>query len=165
MQIKVFTIPLSGAEVSEAEVNAFLRGHRVLQIDRHFAAEGGGYWTLFVEYMEGDPSDKVPPANRRDHRDVTVTLTEEQKARFERMKAIRRTIAARASLPAYLVFTNEELALLAQLPVVNEETTKHVKGIAPKRLGDFAKYFYDLADDGEASGQPDGADSGQGEPE
>ena len=64
MQIKVFTIPLSNTEVSEAEANAFLRGHRVLQVDRHFSSEGGGYWTLFVEYMEGDPSDKVPPELR-----------------------------------------------------------------------------------------------------
>ncbi|MBO5591566.1 MAG: HRDC domain-containing protein [Prevotella sp.] len=165
MQIKVFTIPLSNAEVSEAEVNAFIRGHRVLQIDRQFSSEGGGYWTLFVEYMEGDPSDKVPPANRRDHRDAAATLTEEQKARYERMKAIRRTIATQESLPAYLVFTNEELAVLAQLPAVNEETTKHVKGIAPKRLGDYVKYFYDTTGDGEAGGKPDGEDSRQGEPE
>jgi len=165
MQIKIFTIPLSDTEVSEAEVNAFIRRHRILQIDRQFSSEGGGYWTLFVEYMEGDPSDKVPPANRRDHRDAAATLTEEQKEKYERLKAIRRTIATRESLPAYLVFTNEELALLAQLPVVSEETTKHVKGIAPKRLGDFAKYFYDTTDDGEAGGQPDGEDSQQGEPE
>ena len=164
MQIKVFTIPLSNAEQSEAEVNAFIRGHRVLQIDRHFASEGGGYWTLFVEYMEGDPSDKVPPANRRDHRDAATSLTEDQKARNERMKAIRRTIATQESLPAYLVFTNEELALLAQLPAVNEETTKHVKGIAPKRLGDFTQYFYGTYD-GEKGGESDGTDSGQGEPE
>ena len=59
MQIKIFTIPLSNTEVSEAEVNAFIRGHRVLQIDRHFSSEGGGYWTLFIEYMEGDPSGRI----------------------------------------------------------------------------------------------------------
>lgn len=164
MQIKVFTIPLSNAEASEAEVNAFIRGHRVLQIDRHFASEGGGYWTLFVEYMGGDPQDKVPPAKRSDHRDVAATLPEEARAKYDRLKAIRRTIAAQESLPAYLIFTNEELAVLAQMPALNEETTKHVKGIAPKRLGDYVKYFYDT-DNGEASGEPDGADSGQGEPE
>ncbi len=42
MQVKIFTIPLSNTELSEAEVNAFLRGHRILQIDRHFSSEGGG---------------------------------------------------------------------------------------------------------------------------
>lgn len=165
MQIKIFTIPLSNTEVSEAEVNIFMRGHRVLQVDRHFSSEGGGYWTLFVEYMEGDPSDKVLPANRRDHRDAAATLSEEAKAKYERMKAIRRTIATRESLPAYLIFTNEELAVLAQMPVLSEETTKHVKGIAPKRLGDYVKYFYDTTDNGEAGGKPDGEDSGQGESE
>ena len=43
MQIKIFTIPLSNIDSSEAEVNAFIRGHRVLQIDRHFSSDGGGY--------------------------------------------------------------------------------------------------------------------------
>lgn len=165
MQIKVFTIPLSDTERCEAEANKFLRSHRVLQTERHFCADGGGYWTLLVEYMEGDPADAAPPAKRSDHRDVRATLTEEQQAKYDRMTGIRRTIAKQESLPAYLIFTNEELALLAQLPVVSEETTKHVKGIAPKRLGDFAKYFYDTTDDGEAGGKPDGEDSGQGEPE
>lgn len=164
MQIKVFTIPLSDTERCEAEANKFLRSHRVLQVERHFCPDGGGYWTLLVEYMEGDPTGEAPPAKRNDHRDAAASLTEEQKAKYERMKTIRRTVAGRESLPAYLIFTNEELALLAQLPAVNEDTTKHVKGIAPKRLGDYSKYFYDT-DDGETGGQLDGEDSRQGEPE
>lgn len=155
MQVKIFTIPLSNTELSEAEVNAFLRGHRILQIDRHFSSEGGGYWTLFVEYMDCESLEKVQPANRRDHRDAAASLSGEQKEKYERLKAIRRTIATQESLPAYLVFTNEELALLAQISVLNEETTKNVKGIAPKRLNDYVKYFYDT-NNGETGGQSDG---------
>ncbi len=162
MQIKIFCIPLSDAERSEAETNKFLRSHRILQTERHFCADGGGYWTLLVEYMEGDPQAESPLASRRDHRDAAASLTDEQKEKYTQLKAIRKTIAAQESLPAYLVFTNEELALLAQLPVVNEETARQVKGIAPKRLSDYAKYFYDVTD-GEESGQPDAEDCSQGE--
>lgn len=164
MQIKIFTIPISDAERCEAETNKFLRSHRILQTERHFCADGGGYWTLLVEYMDGDPTAEAPPANRRDHRDVAAALPEEARVKYERLKAIRRTIAGQESLPAYLIFTNEELAVLAQMPVLSEETTRHVKGIAPKRLGDYVKYFYDT-NDGEEGGQPDGANCGQGEPE
>lgn len=164
MQIKIFTIPLSDTDRCETEANKFLRSHRILQMERHFCSDGGGFWTLFVEYMDGDLTAAAPPANRRDHRDVAATLPEEVKTRYERMKAIRRAIATQESLPAYLIFTNEELAVLAQMPVLSEETTKHVKGIAPKRLGDYVKYFYDT-NDGEAGGQSDGEDCRQGEPE
>jgi hypothetical protein len=34
MQIKIFTIPLTGGEALEADLNAFLRGHKILQVER-----------------------------------------------------------------------------------------------------------------------------------
>ena len=44
MQIKFFKIPISDIPVSEGELNKFLRSHRILQADRVFYSEQGGYW-------------------------------------------------------------------------------------------------------------------------
>ena len=52
MQIKTFKIPLGGGEM-EDEFNRFLRGHRVLKVERAFCLDGSGYLAVCVEYMEG----------------------------------------------------------------------------------------------------------------
>ena len=163
MQLKIFSIPSFGSEALEEEMNKFLRTHRILQIERHFCPDNGGYWAVMVEYVLGDPVAEVPPAERREKKDYTAGLTDEQKQRYERYREIRATVAAERSLPAYLVFTNNELAILAALPDIKAPTAQQTKGIAPSRLKDFLVYFQN-SETNEESGQPDAEDSQHGEP-
>ena len=163
MQIKLYTLPVFGSERIEEEMNRFLRGHRILQVERHFCPDSGGYWAILIEYVDGDPIAEAPPANRRERKDFTEGLTEEEKMRFERYKAIRKELANQNSMPAYLIFTNEELALLAKMPELREDNTRQVKGIAPQRLRDYVRYFYSETD-GETGGQPHAEDSESGQP-
>ncbi len=161
MQIKIFTLPIYSSERSEDELNKFLRSHRILQTERHFCPDNGGYWTILVEYLDNDSVANVPPASRKDHKDYAKELKEEELSRYDNFKKIRRELATERNMPAYLIFTNEELAILAKMPILNEETIKHINGIAPSRLRDNIQYFY-VSGDGEASRQPDASDSGQG---
>lgn len=163
MQIKTFVLPVLSSERSEDELNRFLRSHRVLQMERHFCADNGGYWAVLVEYVEGDPTESVPPAHRRDKQDASQGLTEEERKRFEYFKQVRRRLATENAIPAYLIFTNEELATLARVPELNAETVKGVKGIAPSRLKAYVEQFF-FVTDAEESGQPDAEDSSDGEP-
>ena len=55
MQIKTFVLPVLSSECSEEELNRFLRGHRVLQVERHFCPDSGGYWAILVEYVDSAP--------------------------------------------------------------------------------------------------------------
>ena len=164
MQIKLFTMPAYGGEAAEEEINRFLRSHRVLQLERHYVADNGGYWAMLIEYADGDPVAEAPPASRRDRKDPTEGMTDEEKARFNVYRDIRKVVSQRRAIPPYLVFTNEELAILARLPVVNEETVKGLKGIAPQRLKDYIANFYNLTTaNGEESGPSDDSDSQSGE--
>lgn len=88
------------SEHSEDELNKFLRGHRVLQMERHFCAENGGFWAVLVEYVEGDPMESVPPAHRRDRQDAAQGLSEEERKRFEYFKQVRRRLATENAIPA-----------------------------------------------------------------
>lgn len=80
MQIKIYSVPVFGGSALEEEVNRFLRGHRVLQVERHFCADNGGYWAIFIEYADyaGDSS----PASRKDKADVTKDMNDYEKQRF-----------------------------------------------------------------------------------
>ena len=40
MQLKLFVLPIKNLGAAEAEMNAFLRGHRVLAVKKEFVAEG-----------------------------------------------------------------------------------------------------------------------------
>lgn len=164
MQVKTFVLPVLSSERSEDELNKFLRSHRILQMERHFCTEGNGsYWAVLVEYVDGDPMESVPPAHRRNKQDTPQDLTEEERKRFENFKQVRRRLATENSIPAYLVFTNEELATLARVPELNAESVKGVKGIAPSRLKAYVEHFYVMSD-AEESGQPDAEDCDDGEP-
>ena len=158
MQIKLFTLPIFDCEHSEEEMNKFLRSHRILQTERHFCPDNGGYWAILVEYMDGEPTAESPVAYRKEKKDFSEGMTDEEKKRYENFKKIRRELATSRSIPAYMIFTNEELAILAKIPQLNADTSKNIKGIAPSRLKDNVEHFYEVKD-GETCGLSDASDS------
>ena len=150
-------LPSHGDQQTEEELNRFLRSHRVLQVERHFCADNGGYWALLVEYVDGDPVAEAPPAQRRERKDFSEGLSDDEKQRYESYKTVRRELAQQHSIPAYLVFTNEELAILARLPELSDETIRGIKGVAPQRLTDYVRFFYSVSH-AETSGELDAPD-------
>ena len=108
MQVKIFTLPIHGSEQMEEDVNRFLRSHRVMTVDRQFSPDGGGYWTLFVTYQDGQPSAvgsqgaSVSRSGKVDYREV---LSPEEFSRFARYRDVRKELATQQGVPAYAIFT------------------------------------------------------------
>jgi hypothetical protein len=45
MQLKLFILPVKNLSVAEAEMNAFLRSHRVLAVKKEFVSDGeNSFW-------------------------------------------------------------------------------------------------------------------------
>jgi hypothetical protein len=54
MQVKFFQIPSVGCEAVEAEMNTFLRSHRILKVERELVQrETSPCWAVCVEYLDG----------------------------------------------------------------------------------------------------------------
>ena len=54
MQVKFFQIPSGGCEAVEAEMNTFLRSHRILKVERELVQrETSPCWAVCVEYLDG----------------------------------------------------------------------------------------------------------------
>lgn len=155
MQIKVFTLSLFASSEQEEEVNKFLRCHRILTMDRCFSSEGGGYWTLLITYQENGSPNAPSPVYRTNKKDYREILTDEQFAIFAKMKDIRRNIAKQESIPAYAVFTDEELSLIVQMPKIDLASIKSIKGVG-KRAEKYGAYFIfsDTEHTDETSGKP-----------
>ena len=61
MQLKLFIVPVKNVTAAEAEMNAFLRGHRVLAVKKEFVPDGeNSFWTFCVEHLEGTTPSASP---------------------------------------------------------------------------------------------------------
>lgn len=89
MQIKLFTMPVFGGEAVEEELNKFLRSHRILQLERHFVAEQGGYWAMLAEYSGSDPTAEAPPQGRRERKDPSEGMTDAEKEQLHVRALVR----------------------------------------------------------------------------
>jgi len=59
MQLKLFVLPIKNLGAAEAEMNAFLRGHRVLAVKKEFVADGeNSFWT-FCYFTIHDPKERT----------------------------------------------------------------------------------------------------------
>ena len=146
MQIKVFTLPAQSSELMEEEVNLFLRQHKVMTVDRQFNPSGGGYWAIFITYQEGAPrSTTPPPVSRSGKVDYREVLPPDAFARFARFRDIRKDLAGKLAVPAYAIFTDEELSQIAKLEEVTVKAIAEIKGIG-KRAEKYGSYFVSVED-------------------
>ncbi|MGH7598324.1 MAG: hypothetical protein ACREOI_18365 [bacterium] len=53
MQIKLFTIPVGDSGTAQEEMNRFLRGNKILEVQNQLISnENGAYWCFCVRYIE-----------------------------------------------------------------------------------------------------------------
>lgn len=139
MQIKLFSIPVYGGEVITEEMNTFLRSKKVLQMEQHLVSnEREACWCFFIKYID-DLAATDSGKKKVDYREV---LDEATFQRFSKLREIRKSLATQEGLPAYAIFTDEELAELAKLEVINAAAMKSIKGIGEKKVEKFGSYFF-----------------------
>lgn len=155
MQVKFFVVPLADRAEAEAELNAFLRGHRVVRMEKHFVGqETGAYWALAVEFLErggGEASHTIE--GRIDYKTV---LSEADFAVFRRLRDLRKELADAEGLPAFAVFTNAQLAAMVQRRVTSRRMLSEIDGIGEAKTTKYAERFLAALIEafGETSGQP-----------
>ena len=138
MQIKIFNIPIPDGEKAETEMNAFLRGNRVLKTEGQIVTNNNGsFWSYSIRYMEG----RQPPADKKPKKDYSEILDEKSYQRFSKMRDTRKVLAQEEGIPAYAIFTNEELAKLAKLENLTLANMKKVKGIGEKKVEKYGQHF------------------------
>ncbi len=98
MQLKFLNIPADGQISEEEQLNRFLRGHRVLTVQREFVTQGDrSFWASSVEYLK-TPSSASSNATRRrvDYKEI---LSDDDFAVFARLRELRKEIAETEAVP------------------------------------------------------------------
>lgn len=140
MQIRIFNVPLSDPGDMQAELNRFLATHKVLEIEQHFYQnDNGGFWSFCVRYIQGpSPSGGgSTPSGGRTKVDYKQILNENEFSIFSRLREIRKQLANEDGVPAYAVFTDEELSGIARLSEVSERNLTSISGIGEKKVARY----------------------------
>ena len=137
MAFKLFTIPVQQSEAAEAELNAFLCNHKVLAVDRRWVDQGpNSFWAFCVDYLEaGSPA--APGGRSRAHRsrvDYRELLSPEEFAVFVKLRELRKELAQAEAVPAYAVFTNEQLAQMVQKRATTKGALEEIAGVGDARI-------------------------------
>lgn len=171
MQFRLFSCPASGEGAPLEELNAFLRSHRVLSVERELvSACPSPSWCFCVEYLDGPSATGRSQTTERERKDYRKILPEETFARFALYRECRKELAAEDSIPPYFIFTDEQLAELARAPAFSRPAMGGVKGVGKGKLEKYGERFERLVarktakPDETAAEAEDGASRADGPP-
>ena len=137
MAFKFFNVPIQGCEQAEEELNAFLRSHKVLAVDRRWVDQGANsFWSFCVDYLDrgsggGAGSRHQKEREKVDYREI---LSVDEFAIFARLRELRKEIAQAEAVPVYTIFTNEQLAQMVQAKVATRTALEGIAGVGDARI-------------------------------
>lgn len=141
MEFKLFTIPAIGRESMVEEMNKFLRSHKVLETKTELVNNKEEiYWCFCIKYL-GKQDDFVPGTPKKDYKQL---LSAEVFVVFSRLREIRKALAAEDGVPAYAVFTDEELSKIATLSPITEKEILGISGIGDKKMERYGRKMLEL---------------------
>jgi hypothetical protein len=117
MKFRFWTIPAMMPDEAQEAVNRFCGTHRVISVEKQFVYDGErSYWALCVCYLESSRNngeESVSPS-RKGKIAYRVVLNEQDFALYVRLRNLCKTLSDQEGIPAYALFTNEQLAAMIQ---------------------------------------------------
>jgi superfamily II DNA helicase RecQ len=145
MSYRFFRIPQRAPEEFERDLNAFLRSHRVLSIDKRWVDLGqDSYWAFCVDYVETTASKSSSAAVGRDKIDYREKLSPEDFAVFAQLRDLRKELSQADSIPVYMVFTNGQLAAMVENRVTSKSELALIDGVGEARVEKYGDRFLEL---------------------
>ncbi len=140
MQLKMFVVSVKNVSATEAEMNAFLRAHRVLAVKKEFVGDGeNSFWAFCVEYLEGSVSGVGVAPGRLPRIDYKESLKPDEFEVFSRLREWRKGVAEKENVPVYVIFTNEQLAEMVRKRVSSKTALKEIEGVGEARVEKYAE--------------------------
>ncbi|MEM7245203.1 MAG: HRDC domain-containing protein [Acidobacteriota bacterium] len=137
----VVRIPAVDPERGVEELNQFLSQHRVLDLERQFVdTRGFCGWMVWLSWVESSDS---PGQAKRPQVDYREKLSPEDFRLYSRLRTLRKEIAGRHSIAAYLIFNNEQLATMVERRVATLADLEAISGVGPARVEKHGQVFLD----------------------
>jgi superfamily II DNA helicase RecQ len=167
MAYRFFVIPIRDEGPAAAELNGFLRSHRVLAVDRRWVDQGAAsFWSFCVDYLETQSGGKSGPSGGKngagrgkiDYRDA---LSADDFAVFARLRQVRKEVAQAEAVPVYTVFTNEQLAQMVQARATTKAALEKIAGVGDARIDKYGEQVLEVLRNQWAEGEKEANAAGQ----
>jgi len=139
-----FQIPACGDTFLEEELNLFLESKAVVDVRQEFVdAEGGAHWCFSIRWRDGFLA-KDPQKRAKAVVDYKEVLSPEDFVTFARLRELRKELAKTEQVPAYAIFTNEQLAEIAKVLPVSAHALSKIEGVGENRVEKYGSQFLKL---------------------
>ncbi|MCL2598190.1 MAG: HRDC domain-containing protein [Paludibacter sp.] len=143
MQFKIFNIAIPESEPDTEEMNRFLRGNRIVAVEKQLINAGNvNYWSFCVQYVSDQPNSIQ--GDRKEKIDYKNVLDASTFEIFSKLRVLRKQIAESDAVPAYAVYTDAELAEIARLETITPKTLLTINGIGDKRVEKYGKILCEM---------------------
>jgi len=148
MQYRIFNVPVPESEPEVEEMNRFLRGNRIVAIEKQLVGVGNtSYWSFCVQYIGASTSDfksNFPQGEKKEKIDYKNVLDTPAFEIFSKLRVLRKQIAENDAVPAYAVYTDAELAEISKLDAITPKNLLTINGIGDKRVEKYGKLMCEL---------------------
>ncbi len=137
LQYKFFMINTKDPQEAEDELNRFLRSVKAVNVKSKLVTQGNNsYWNLSVEYNHDSSgiagNTNVPVKKSKvDYREI---LSDDDFEIFAKLRDWRKQVAEKEAIPVYTIFTNEQLAQIAQNRVINKAGLQEISRVGEARV-------------------------------
>ncbi len=145
MKVRVFTLPLDPATggFDDTELAAFCDAHRVLSVtDSFFTFEGLPTLVLVVRYQDAGGhavSGRRTSARPAPNTAPPLEIAEADRGLYESLRKWRNARAKRDGRPAYVLFSNAQLAAIATLRPATLTALQAIDGIGDARVSQYGE--------------------------
>ena len=145
MQYKIFNVPVPGSEAEVEEMNRFLRGNRIVAVEKQLINVGNtSCWSFCVQYVASSDSKPSTAGERKEKIDYRNVLDAPTFEIFSKLRVLRKQIADNDAVPAYAVYTDAELAEIAKLETITPPNLLTINGIGDKRVEKYGKILCEM---------------------
>ncbi|NQW99371.1 HRDC domain-containing protein [bacterium] len=147
MPFEFIQIPANGQGSAKEELNRLLRCGRIASVRKEFVGHGDdSFWAFCVEYLDGVVGAEkgrsgTSAAAKVDYKEL---LNGVDFAQFAKLRDLRKSLSDKEAIPAYSIFTNEQLAALVTGKVTTLAGMGSIPGIGAARLEKYGKTFLEL---------------------
>ena len=146
MQFRFFAIPVFNGSAATEDLNRFLAGHSIWSVERQLVNENGAaFWAICVAFHE---AVRTPPSSRNSGRTPTIDYREvlppDDFRVFSRLRELRKRLATQDGVPAYALFTNQQLATMVVSKMTTMAEIEGIDGVGAARAQKYAAAFLDV---------------------
>ncbi len=137
IQFKTFTFPVILTDERIDDVNKFMQKHRIIDFEKHLiVSEQKAFWCFIIQFDATETSSaEKKDANKIDYKTM---LSNDEFARFSKLRARRKEMAIEDAVPAFRIFTDAELAEIAKIEFPDANNIRAVKGIGDAKAEKYA---------------------------